>query len=86
MYQAHCRHAYPPEKHNKWYELAGPESLEEDIGERLGKRVGNEEERKGSIVLTSSDIQGIFKPFQSRVPNIRSVKEADEVEKAQPGD
>ena len=81
MDQTHSGHAYPPKQHNEWYELAGTESLEENIGERLGKRVGNEEEGEGGIVLTSSDVQAFLKTVKSRISDIGSVEETDEVEK-----
>lgn len=81
MDQAHSGHAYPPKQHNERYEPAGTESLEEDIGERLGKRVGNEEEGEGGIVLTPSDVQAVLKTVESGISDIGSVEETDQVEK-----
>ena len=79
--QAHSGHAYAPQQHNERDELAGTESLEEDIGERLGKRVGNEEEGEGGIVLTPGDVQAVLKTVESGISDIGPVEETDQVEK-----
>ena len=80
MNQAHSGHAYPPKQHNEWYEFAGTKSLEEDIGERLRKRVGDEEKGESSIVLTPSDVQTVLKTIEPGISNIGSVEETDQVE------
>ena len=80
MNQSHCRHAYPPKQHDEWNESAGTKSLEEDIGERLGERVGYEEKRESSIVLPPSDVQTVLKTIESGISDIGSVEETDQVE------
>ena len=82
MDQAHSGHAYPPKQHNERYEFAGTKSLEEDICERLGKGIGDEEKGESSIVLTPCDVQTVLKTIQLSISDIGSVEETDQVEEA----
>ena len=85
MNQAHSGHAYPPKQHYEWYKFTGTKSLEEDIGERLRKGVGDEEERESSIVLTPSDVQTFLKSIEFSISDIGSIEETDQIEQTEPG-
>lgn len=53
--EPHGRHANAPEDHDDGDEDAGAEALEQDVGEGLGERVGDEEDGQGCVVLAARD-------------------------------
>ena len=121
MCEPHGGHADTPEDHDDGDEDAGPESLEQDIGQGFGKSVRDKKDGEGAIVLATGDAEVgfeaieagvawrcpmsdawqqdlssllLFSPFRQQhngaerdgaLANIGSIKEADEVEKAEPG-
>ena len=51
MHQAHGGHADAPEDHDGGDEDAGPQALEQDVGEGFEAGVGDKEEGEGGVVF-----------------------------------
>lgn len=84
MYQSHAGHAYAPGNHDGRYENAGTKPFEKDVGQGFCQGVGYEEDGESRIVLAAGNFQACLQAVYPRVSNIRSVEEADQIEKTEP--
>ena len=86
MRQPHRHHHNPPEHHDRGDEDGRPEPLEEDVGQRLEERVGDEEDGQAGVVLPACDVQRFLEAVEFGVADVGPVEKGDEVEEAEPGD
>ena len=70
--ETHCDHDDTPQNHNGWNEDARPQALEEDVGQRLKKRVGNEKNGEGGIVLARGHVKILRKAINFGISNVSS--------------
>lgn len=80
MRQAHGDHANPPQNHDGGNEHRGTQPFQQDVSKRLEERVGDEEDRQTGVVLAICDFEGFLQALESRVADVGTVEERDEVE------
>ena len=77
MDDAHAHHDDAPGQHDGGKEDAGPQTLEEDIGQGFGERVGNKEDGEGRIVLLGfiNNAEVLVQAIDFRISNIGACSE-----------
>lgn len=85
MHQTHGDHYDAPQKHNGGQENGRPELFQQDLGQRLKERIGDEEDGQGVIVLIARHVEIFLKAIEFCVTDIRAIQEADQVQQGKPG-
>lgn len=84
MRQSHGCHDNAPKEHDSRDEDAGTKSLEEDVCQRFGEGVRDEEDGQSGVVLAASDVKGFFEADETGIANVGTIEKADQIEEAKP--
>ena len=75
--KTHSHHADTPEDHNDGDEDGRAKTLEKNIGEGFGERVGDEENGEAGIVLATGDSEGFLEADDAGIADVGAVEEGD---------
>ncbi len=84
MHETHRHHADAPHQHDGRDEDGRAKTLEEDLGERLKERVGDEEDCQRNVVLGVGHLEVLLQALDLGIANVGAVEEGNEVEEAEP--
>ena len=86
MHQPHKRHDHTPEYHYYGDKNTRPHPLQQDVGDGLKQRIGDEEDCQSEVVLLAVHTQVLVQTGDLGVADVGAVEEGEEVKDAEPGD
>ena len=86
MDNTHERHDDTPGENDGGEEDTGRPFLDSDVGKWLESGVGDEEDGKGNVVITTSHLKSRFHVCNTCVSNVGTVQEGKEIQEREPRD